>query len=58
MIKILAHGYLTGVALAVGSVVLLLIVALLINWLPWIGYVFFLNFAFAFVALLNWLFKK
>lgn len=58
MIKILIRGYLTGIALVVVGAVLLVIIAVLVNWLPWLGYVFLPLFLFGFVALLNWAFKE
>ncbi len=58
MIKILIRGYMTGVALVVVGAILLVIIAVLVEWLPWLMYVFFLLFAFGFVALLNWAFKE
>ncbi|NOT82556.1 MAG: hypothetical protein HOP01_07550 [Gallionella sp.] len=58
MIKILTRGGVTGIALVFVGAVLLVLIAVLIKWLPWLQYVFLLLFAFGFVALLNWAFKE
>lgn len=58
MIKILIRGGMTGVALVVVGAVLLVVIAVLVKWLPWLGYVFLLLFLFGFVALLNCAFKE
>lgn len=56
MLKTLIQGYLSGAGLMVMGALLLLVVGLLVSWLPGLGYVLFVAFLFAFVALLNWIF--
>lgn len=57
MLKIIVRGYLSGIALGLCAIFVLLGVATLIKWFPWMGFIFVVLSIAAVVMIINWAFS-